>query len=265
MIDDVDMKKNKSLNVKNSALPLYSRVESTIRNRIMNRQLMPGDMLPKEQDLAALFNVSQITIRTALSHLKEAGLIVRSRAKGTFVAEDIPEKTHQFLDMNDVYSLVRDASNYQVKSVEILPTTVKNSRYPQDLMAFFEISLDDPIAVVRRVRMIDRKPVVLLENNMPTDIAKNLDEKALMNKSLLKTLKEKIGLSMGRGEFYVEAIPAEPDIAEFLMTELLEPIISVKVYFWFPDGKPFEIVNCFTRADYFKYKGSISADHFKEV
>lgn len=265
MIDNVNMKKNKSLNVQNSALPLYSRVESTIRNRIMNRQLMPGDMLPKEQDLASLFNVSQITIRTALAHLKEEGLIVRNRAKGTFVAENIPEKTHHFLDMNDVYSLVRDASNYQVKTAAVQQTAVNSTRYPQDVMSFFGITIDDPIAVIRRVRMVEGRPVVLLENHMSADIAKNLDNKTLMNKSLLQALKERIGLFVGRGEFYVEAIPAEPDIAEFLEMALLEPIISIKVYFWFPDEKPFEIVNCFTRADYFKYKGSISAEHFKDI
>ena len=44
--------------------------------------------------------------------------------------------------------------------------------------------VDKPIAVVRRVRMIDRRPVVVLENQMSVDIAGNLDKKTLMRKSL---------------------------------------------------------------------------------
>ena len=254
-----------SLKVSNSALPLYSRVESIIRNKIMNGQLMPGELLPKEQDLAEQFNVSQITIRTALSHLKEEGLIVRSRAKGTFVADTIPEKQQYFLDMDDVYHLVRDASKYEVKIAGFEKITVREARYPRDLTSFFACELDDSITVLKRVRSIKKQPVVLLENHLPTEIAKHLTQKEILKKSVLKILKDKIDLPVGRGEFYVEAIPAEPDIAEILKAELFEPIISVKVYYWFKDDKPFEIVNCFTRAEYFKYKGSISASQFKDV
>jgi len=50
-------------------IPLYSRVESVIRNKILNGQLESGKKLPSEQELAAQFGISKITIRTALSHL----------------------------------------------------------------------------------------------------------------------------------------------------------------------------------------------------
>jgi DNA-binding GntR family transcriptional regulator len=125
--------------------------------------------------------------------------------------------------------------------------------------------LDDSVTVLKRIRSIKKHPVVLLENHLPTEIAKHLPQKDVLKKSVLKILKDKIDLPVGRGEFYVEAIPAEPDIAEILKAELFEPVISVKVYYWFTDEKPFEIVNCFTRAEYFKYKGSISASQFKDI
>ena len=44
---------------------------------------------PKNK-LIKQFGVSQITIRNALANLEREGLIVRSRAKGTFVAEGYP-------------------------------------------------------------------------------------------------------------------------------------------------------------------------------
>ena len=93
----------------------------------------------------------------------------------------------------------------------------------------------------------------------------HLNKKDLAHKPLLKSLKEKIGLSVGRGEFFMEAIPAEPDIAEILMTELFEPLISMKINYWLSSGEPFEVVNIFIRADNFKYKGNISAEHFKDI
>lgn len=74
-----------------TSIPLYVRIESLVRNRILNGQLQPGDKLPTEEDLVKQFGVSQITIRNALSNLGGDGLIVRNRAKGTFVAENVPD------------------------------------------------------------------------------------------------------------------------------------------------------------------------------
>jgi len=77
---------------KKTSIPLYVRIESLIRNRILNGQLEPGEKLPTEGDLINQFGVSQITIRKALSNLEQEGLIVRNRAKGTFVSEEIALK-----------------------------------------------------------------------------------------------------------------------------------------------------------------------------
>jgi len=49
------------------------------------------------------------------------------------------------------------------------------------------------------------------------------------------------------------------------MTEVFDPLISMKTYFWLSSGEPFEVVNTFIRADYFRYKGTISAEHFKDI
>lgn len=259
------MNVKKSAKTTKNALPLYSRVESIIRNKIINGQLQPSEMLPKEQDLAAQFDVSQITVRTALSHLKDEGLIVRSRAKGTFVADSVPLKNQHFIKFNDVYDIVRNAAQYQVKTIDSKTTTVRKARYPQDVAKFLKFSFDNEICILRRIRLLKNNPIMFLENYMPIQFAEHVNEKDLSQKPLLKTLKDKIGLSVGRGEFFMEAIPAEPDIAEILMIELFEPLISMKIYYWLSSGEPFEVVNMFMRADYLKYKGTISAEHFKDI
>ena len=259
------MKLNNGIKAPNSALPLYSQVEAIIRNKIMSGQLMPGDLLPKEQDLAEQFNVSQITIRTALSRLKEDGLIVRSRAKGTFVADVLPEPQPYFIHTSDVYSLVGDASRYEVAQSGFEETTFRQARYPKDLVEFFGGSVDQPITICRRLRSLGGEPIMLLENHISPDYARNLTEEDLRTRSVLKALKEKAGLSVGRGEFFVEAIPAEPDIAGILEIDLFQPVISVKVYFWFENGEPFEVVNSFTRADRSTFKGDISLSHFEDI
>lgn len=55
--------------------------------------LHAGDRLPPEAELAALFEVAPMTVRSALRVLRDHGLVVtrRGRHAGTFVAEDIAE------------------------------------------------------------------------------------------------------------------------------------------------------------------------------
>ena len=73
-------------------------------------------------------------------------------------------------------------------------------------------------------------------------------------KAIIKILQEKMDLKIGRGDMYLEAIPADPDIAKILRCQVFDPLVRAQVFFWFPSDEPFEIVNYFIRADNFKYK-----------
>ena len=64
---------------------LYAQVEALIREEIEREGLKPGARLPTEAELCERFAVSRSTIRQALNRLEVAGLITRTRGKGTFV------------------------------------------------------------------------------------------------------------------------------------------------------------------------------------
>jgi GntR family transcriptional repressor for pyruvate dehydrogenase complex len=53
-----------------------------IRGSIANGELMPGDQLPSERELAERFQVSRASIREALTALQALGLLERSRSGG---------------------------------------------------------------------------------------------------------------------------------------------------------------------------------------
>lgn len=65
--------------------PLYQTVQEYIRDQINNGELKPGDKIPTEHELKSLFNVSRMTISTAMIHLTKEGLIRRIPGRGTFV------------------------------------------------------------------------------------------------------------------------------------------------------------------------------------
>lgn len=65
----------------------HREIEQILRQEIVSGQWKPGDRLPGEHELAARFDVAYMTVRQAVSHMVEAGLLRRLRGKGTFVIE----------------------------------------------------------------------------------------------------------------------------------------------------------------------------------
>ncbi|HEX5324861.1 MAG TPA: GntR family transcriptional regulator [Capsulimonadaceae bacterium] len=71
---------------KESALPRHAQIESHFRGLIASGRLAPGERIPPETDIADTLGVSRMTVNKALLALTRAGLFVRERGVGTFVA-----------------------------------------------------------------------------------------------------------------------------------------------------------------------------------
>lgn len=237
---------------KKEIIPLYSRVATIIQNKILSGQYGPGQQLPTEDVLVTHYEVSKITVRNALSLLEADGLIHRTRGKGTFVADDIPEiKQSVHTNLNE---MVVQLANSQTKPLDIVVVKVGESRIPKDICRFFNLSNQDNIGRIRRLVTRDHVDY-LYENYMPPEMASLITKKELAEKrSIIKILYKKTGLTVTKGEMYLQAIAAEPDISELLQCQVFEPLIHVQTFFYAESGKPFEIVNRYLRACYFKYK-----------
>lgn len=64
---------------------LSDNVETLITNYIRDNNLKPGDIMPKEEELASMFNVSRRVVREAISRLRATGLLIAKRRLGTLV------------------------------------------------------------------------------------------------------------------------------------------------------------------------------------
>src|SRR6478735_11351716 len=84
----------------------------TLRHSIVTGEIPGGAKFPSEPDLGSLHGVSRVTVRRALDHLEQEGLVRRQPGAGTFVANR-PE-TKPF---------VADLSNALASIVEMGRTT----------------------------------------------------------------------------------------------------------------------------------------------
>jgi len=152
-----------------------------------------------------------------------------------------------------------------LKCLGIQTVKVSDTRVAKDLQTFFGRSNQDEIGLIQRVRLLESVPIYYLENFMPLELANKMSVEELSEKPLLKILKDNTGVRIDRGEMYIEAVPAEPDVAEILQTQIFEPLIYAQVYYWYPSGEPFETANLFMRPDYFKYRVDLDPEGFEEI
>lgn len=73
-------------------VPLYTQLEEILREKIVGGAIAPGDMIPTELELAAMYNVSRTTARQAILNLVQEGLVYRVSGQGTFVQRRRPNK-----------------------------------------------------------------------------------------------------------------------------------------------------------------------------
>jgi GntR family transcriptional regulator, transcriptional repressor for pyruvate dehydrogenase complex len=81
-------------------VPAYQVLADALRARIITGQLKPGEKLPIEPELSALYGVSRSTVREALRVLASQNLITTMRgvSGGSFVAYPNPEQISGYLE-----------------------------------------------------------------------------------------------------------------------------------------------------------------------
>lgn len=136
---------------KDSPLPRYVQARKYLEDMITESGLGPGDQLPAERDLAAQFQVSQMTMNRAIQDLVRDGILFREVGRGTFVVHQDGRGTRKgALALATLFS----------------PGVIKSDPYGSEILrgvqaaafeSFWDLvlvreSLDDPEGLIARLR-----------------------------------------------------------------------------------------------------------------
>ena len=228
-------------------MPLYQQIQHLLRLRIMTGEYRPGTKIPSESELCRELSVSRVTVREALRELVRAEMLVKVHGKGTFVAETQPRiatvKYTGFLE-----DLQERVLKLKVMDVEVQTITAAPA-----VSATLGLEPDTEVVRIRRLRQIDDEPFSFTVNYLPVEIGSRVRAADLYSVPLLKMLQRDMRIPIVRAHETIDALPAEPEVAQKLGIPVLYPVLHMKRLMFTSAEHPFEIVETFYRADKYHY------------
>lgn len=77
---------------RNSNMPLYMQFKNILQKKIRTGELKPGSVIKTELELCKEFGISRHPVRKAMDELVSEGYLERTRGKGTFVKDQLPDR-----------------------------------------------------------------------------------------------------------------------------------------------------------------------------
>ncbi|WCF39119.1 GntR family transcriptional regulator [Enterobacter roggenkampii] len=224
--------------------PMYRQIADALREKISAGELKPGDALPTESSLQEAFNVSRVTVRQALKLLTEEQIVESIQGSGTYVKEE--RVNYDIYQLTGFYEKLADRNVDTHSEVSIFEVLKADAKLAEKL----NLSHDDKVWHVKRVRFIKQKPVILEETWMPLALFPDLTWEVMEN-SKYHYVEQIKKLVIDRSEQeLVPIMPSEEAIAA-LSLDPAKPILEKVSRGFLKDGRVFEYSrNVFNTDDY---------------
>ncbi|MFF0746270.1 GntR family transcriptional regulator [Streptomyces sp. NPDC004111] len=240
--------------VLNRKLPLWYQVSQSLRASILGRSPDASLRLPTEEQLAAHYGVSVLTMRQALKELESEGLISRHRRRGTFIEPGARRGAPRRL-LGSIDAVVAQQSGEPATLLGHGPVPV-----PGELAEHFgDIS---EVMTYRRLRYDAEtgEPTNWAENAIRPEIADRVKADDLERWPMTKVLRDVAGVRISRITDTIEARLADPETAELLNVPLLSPILHYTGVTYDEAGRVVDVARIRYRGDRFSFTVTVEAD-----
>ncbi|MCX3063111.1 GntR family transcriptional regulator [Streptomyces beihaiensis] len=240
--------------VLNRKLPLWYQVSQSLRASILGRSPQDPLRLPTEEQLAAHYGVSVLTMRQALKELEDEGLISRHRRRGTFIEPDALSGAPVRL-LGSVDAIVAQQSGMTTELLGHGPAPVPAAY--TDLFPGI-----DTVAAYHRLRSDEKtgEPTNHARNYLRPDVAERLDVADLARAPMTKVLRDVVGVRISRITDSVEARLADPETARLLEVPLVSPILHYTGITYDEEGRVLDVAVIQYRGDRFSFTVTLDAD-----
>ncbi|MFI5673419.1 GntR family transcriptional regulator [Streptomyces cellulosae] len=220
-------------------VPLYVQIRREIEAKIRAGGLAPGARLPTEKDLSTQYGVSRATAQRVLNDLAEAGLAIRRRRHGTFVA-DVTRQINLLNFVTPATASKGVPGRHEVVSARIV-------RAADAILALPGASADTAVVeLVRRKLDVREEPQSVERHVVLFAVAPDLLNENLEDLVTLPYLQRR-GVPIDAIRVYLDPVTLDEHDATLLRSEIGTPALMRRRELRADDGSTVEVVTTLVR------------------
>lgn len=194
---------------KNTNTPLYLQMKQHFLDAYWGNELVPGEILPSETELAEHFGVSKATVRQCMNSLSLEGFVDKRRNRGTVVLR----KKVDFGFSDSIMGF-----HAKVRSMGMEPRTrllhLSMEEASEEVAQRLGIRQKERVIHLVRLRYVNEEPMLWIDSYLPYDLLYFILGHDFENESLYDVMGERAATRVASVQRKVYAIAANAEMAE---------------------------------------------------
>ena len=237
------------LETRKRSIPLYLQIIELLVSKISNGEWLPGDLIPSEIKLAEELDVSQGTVRKAITELVENNVLVRKQGKGTYVSNhDDNRALFHFFHITD------NNGNKMLPDSKVL--NCKQRQATRAEASLLRLPADAEVLKIDRVRSMLSIPTIVETIILPADPFNELEgnNACKLPNMLYELYENQFGITIHSAEEKLRAVRANKRDARILNLEPGAPLLEIERLALTLNKTPVElrISRCSTKHHYYQ-------------
>lgn len=201
--------------------PIYKTIENNIKDLINSGELKEGDLIPSENELCDEFNVTRMTVRSALNNLVKEGYITRRRGIGSIV---LANKIYDNISAISGFTKEMNSKGLEVSNILV---SLEVLQADKDLASKLNINTGDNVWEVKRIRLANNVRISFMITYMPLSMFPNLTKDDCMG-SLYEYVEKTSKLKIAMSKRKVEAIISNDELEDKLELSEKQALLYIR-------------------------------------
>lgn len=232
--------------------PIYQQIREWILEQIARGVWPEHYKLKAEADLAVELGVSRGTVRKAIATLIEEGKLVQIHGRGTFVSSSHIEQPLAESLITFSEDLIKRQIPFETRVLDQRVTAP-----PQKVGSLLAVPADVPVFYLKRVRVVNNIPLILLENYVRIDRCPGIETVDFTRYRLVEAFEELFGLQLDWAQRTFEAQVANTQVADLLAVSQCDPVMYIEQVLYLADGSPLELSDLWLRGDHLRISARV--------
>jgi len=203
-------------------IPQHKKLYELLRRHIEEGVYKTGDILPSENDLCKIHNLTRPTVRQALNNLAYEGYIIKQQGKGSIVNNR--PKGIGILSVSGTTSAI---GKNKLSTKILLKPQIRKWEQPF-IFSLTERELESGCIYFERLRYLEGRPIFYDISYLPNINLPRFTSRKLENASLFDILRKYYNIQVKGGEQRLRAISADKKISDYLDLTKGSPVLYLE-------------------------------------